>query len=82
MLIVVEDRDAALLDQCLFDFKAFRGFDVFQIDATKGVSNAHDGIDKGLGALGVDFDIDRVNAGKTLEQQRFAFHDGLAGQGA
>ncbi|MCY1360872.1 hypothetical protein D9M69_475190 [compost metagenome] len=82
VLVVMEDRDAALFDQCFFDFKALRGFDVFQVDATKGVGNAHDCIDKGLGTLSIDFDIDRVDAGKTFEQQRFAFHDGLAGQGA
>ncbi|MOA33060.1 hypothetical protein D3C78_1543190 [compost metagenome] len=82
VLVVMEDWDAALFDQCLFDFKALRRFDVFQVDAAKGVGNAHDGLDKGLGALGIDFDIDRIDSGETLEQQCFAFHDRLAGQGA
>ena len=33
MLIIVHDRDVHLLPQCLFNFKAFRSFDILQIDA-------------------------------------------------
>ncbi|VVN49397.1 hypothetical protein PS639_06362 [Pseudomonas fluorescens] len=74
VLVIVEDRNVALFDQGAFDLKALGGLDVFQVDATKGDGDALDGVDEGLRAFGVDFDIEYVDAGEALEQHAFAFH--------
>ena len=39
-----------------------------------------DGVDEGGRVFRVDFQIDRVDIGKTLEQNRLAFHYRLGGQ--
>ncbi|MNS62396.1 hypothetical protein D3C72_954550 [compost metagenome] len=82
VLVIVEYRNVALLDQSAFDLKALRCLDVFQVDATEGDGDALDGVDEGLRAFGVDFDVENVDAGEALEQYAFTFHHWLGGQWA
>ena len=81
VLVVMEDRDAALLDQCLLDLEALGCLDVLEVDAPPGIGDARHGVDEGLRALGVDLDVHRVDAGEALEQHALALHHGLARQG-
>ncbi|MNZ60426.1 hypothetical protein D3C78_784950 [compost metagenome] len=82
MLVIVEHWDVALFDQCALDLEALRRLDVFQVDAAEGDGDALDGIDEGLRALGVDFDVEHIDTGEALEQHALAFHDRLGGQRA
>ena len=78
MLIVVEHRDAAARLERLLDFEAVRGADVFDIDAAKGVGDARHGFNEDRRILGVDLDVEAVDARKALEQQPLALHHRLA----
>src|SRR5690606_2861229 len=80
VLVVVEDRDVALLDQRALDLEALGRLDVFQVDAAEGDGDALDGVDEGLRAFGVHLDVEHVDAGEALEQYPLAFHDRLGGQ--
>src|SRR5690606_33843114 len=80
VLVIVEYRDVALLDQRPLNLETLRGLDVFKIDATEGDGDALDRIDKGLGAFRIDFDVEYIHTGKALEQHAFAFHNGLGCQ--
>ena len=51
VLVVVEHGNVALFDQGTFDFKALRGFDVFQVDTTEGDGDTTNGINEGLRAF-------------------------------
>src|SRR5690606_1624678 len=82
VLVIMENRDIALLDQRTLDFEALGRLDVFQVDSTEGAGDTLDGINERLRAFGFDFDIENVNTSKTLEQHPFAFHDRLGSQRA
>ena len=82
VLIVVKDRNAHLAAQPLLDVEAFRRFDVFQVDAAEAGLQQPDGLTEQLGVFGVQFQVDGVEVGEALEQERLALHDGLAGQRA
>ncbi len=82
MLVIVEHWNVALLDQSTFDLKALRRLDVFQVDATEGNGDTLNGVDEGLRAFGIDFDVEYVDAGEALEQHAFTFHHGLGSQRA
>ncbi|MNM45444.1 hypothetical protein D3C81_563670 [compost metagenome] len=51
VLVIVEDRDVALLDQGALDLEALWRLDVFEVDATEGDRNAANGVDESLRAL-------------------------------
>src|SRR3990167_2253075 len=82
VLVIVEHWNVALFDQRAFDFKALRGLDVFQVDAAEGDRDTAYGVDKGLRALGLDFDVEYIDTGKALEQHAFTFHYRLGSQRA
>ena len=82
MLVVVEDRDVHQLAQALLDDEAFRRFDVLEVDAAEGGPEIAHGIDELVDVLGVDLEIDAVDVGKALEQDRLALHHRLAGERA
>ena len=82
VLVVMEDRDVHQLAQALLDDEAFRRLDVFEIDAAPAGAEQLDAIDELVGVLGGDFEIDRVDVGKALEQHRLAFHHRLGRQRA
>ncbi len=77
MLVVVKHRDVEQLAQPLLDDEAFRRLDVLEIDAAPALAQQLDAVDDLVGILGRDFEVDRVDVGEALEQDRLAFHHGL-----
>ncbi len=75
VLVVMEYGDIALLDQRTLDLEALRCLDVLEVDAAEGDGDALDGIDESLRAFRIDFDIEYIDAGETLEQHALAFHN-------
>ncbi len=82
VLVIMEDRDVHDLFQALFNDETFRSLDVFKVDTTKGRPHQGNRLDDLIRVFGVQFDIDRVHIGKTLEQDRLALHHRLGGQRA
>ena len=82
VLIIMKDRDAHAFAQPPFNFKAFGGLDVFQIDRAKGRLKCGNHLDQLVGVFFVNFDVYRINAGEFLKQNRLAFHDGFGCQRA
>ena len=76
MLVIVENRNMAALDQLRFNLVALGRRNIFQIDAPKGRLQFFDDIHKFLGILGIDADGHRVHIPKLLVQNRLAFHNG------
>ena len=64
------------------DLKAFRRLDVLEIDAAEGRLKRADDIDQLADVLLVQLDVEAVDAREFLEEDGFAFHDRLGGQGA
>ncbi|MNS27509.1 hypothetical protein D3C72_594610 [compost metagenome] len=82
VLVVVEDGDLHAFTELALDREAFRGLDVFQVDAAEGGFQAGDDLDQLVRVGFVDFDVEDIQAGELLEQHRLAFHDRLGGQRA
>ena len=80
MLVVVHHRNIGGFSDSSFNFKTFWGFDVFKIDAAKGLRDVDHGVDEFLRVFGVNLDVKHVNASEGLQEQAFAFHNRLAGQ--
>ena len=80
MLIVVEDRNIEPFAQLALDVKALRCLDVLEIDAPEGGRQRGDDLDKLVGILLGQLDIERVDTGELLEEHGLAFHDRLGGQ--
>src|SRR3546814_2750193 len=79
VLVVMEDRYFHALAQLLFYVEAFRGFDVFQIDAAQRGLQRRNNVDQLVGISFRQLDVEHVDAGHFLEQASFAFHDRLGG---
>ena len=77
MLVIMEYRNIHQFAQALFNHKAFRRLDVFQIDAAKSRAQIAYGIDESVRVFGIHTKIHRIHIGKALEQSGLAFHDGL-----
>ena len=74
MLIVVKHRDLhPRLELCL-DLEALRTLDVLEIDAAECRLQRRDRLDHALDGVGGDFDVEHVDAGEFLEQNRLALH--------
>ena len=82
VLIIVEHRNIQQLAQPLLDDEAFRRLDVFEVDAAEGRMQKAHAIDEFVDIAGVDFEIDRIDIGKALEQRRLALHHRLGRQRA
>ncbi len=82
VLIVMEHRNVEQLAQLLLDDEAFRRLDIFEIDAAPAFAEQLDAIDELVGILGGDFEIDGIDVGEALEQDRLAFHHRLRRQRA
>ena len=82
MLVIVEDGDVQLTLQGLFDLKALRALDVFEVDAAEGGGNGLAGRDDAGRVVGVDADGEGVHAAELLEQHSLALHDRQACLGA
>ena len=78
MLVVVEDGNLHGLAQGLFDLEAVGSLDVLEIDAAESGLEQLAELDDLFGIVAVDFDVEDVDVGKALEQDGFAFHNGLA----
>ena len=77
MLVIVHYRDFHPVAQRLFDDEAFGRLDVFEIDPAEAGFEQRDGLDELVGVFGVDFDVDRIDVGKALEQHCLALHHRL-----
>ncbi len=82
MLVVVHHGDVHFGFEACFDFKAFGGFDVFEIDAAECRAEGLDDGDEFFGVFLVDFDVVAVESGENLEEQSLTLHDRFAGQRA
>ncbi len=80
VLVVVEHRDVHPSPQVLFDVEAIGSLDVLQIDATETRLKRCNDLDEFLRVGLVHLDVDAVDPGEFLEENRLAFHDWLACQ--
>ena len=81
MLIIVKHRNRHALAQLALNLETFRRLDILEIDAAKGrLQRGHD-IDQAVDIGLREFNIENVDAGEFLKENRFAFHHGFAGQG-
>ncbi len=78
MLVVVEDRDLHLLLEPVFDLEARRSGDVFEVDAAEGRLHQLDRPDELFRVVGVELEIEDVDVGESLEENRLPFHHRLA----
>ncbi len=81
MLVVVEDGDVHLLAQATLDLEALGRLDVFQVDAAEGRLETPHAFDELVDRLGVNLDVEAVDVGELLEEDRLALHDGLRREG-
>ena len=82
MLVIMHDRNIKFLDQTLLNFKAFRGFDILQINASKGGRDSLHSIHKFINIFSIDFNVENIDICEGFEQQAFPFHDGFTSQGS
>ena len=76
----MEYRDIHPVAQGLLDDETIGRSDIFQIDpAEAGFHDLHS-VDEGFCILSVEFEIDRIDIGEALEQDRLAFHHRLGGK--
>ncbi len=66
----------------LLDDKTVGRANVFQVDAAKGGAEIAHAIDQRIDVFGFDEDVDAVDIGEALEQDRLALHDRLGRQRA
>ena len=77
MLVIVEHRNVHPLAAQLFDDEAVGGLDVFQIDRAKGGFQRTDDGRQLYRVRLVQLDVETVDIGEFLEQNRLAFHHRL-----
>jgi hypothetical protein len=80
VLVVVHHGNIQFFAQPPVDFEAFRGFDVFEVDAPERRGYRLHRADECLGIGFVDFDVEGVDVGVSFEEHAFTFHDGFACQ--
>ena len=66
--------------QRLFDVETLRRLDVLEVDSAEGRLQNLAGADDFVGVLGVQLDVEDVDIGEALEEDRLAFHHRLARQ--
>ena len=82
MLVIVEDRDVHLLAKLAFDLETLRRLDVLEVDAAEGRLERRDGRDHAVDLVGIDLDVEDVDAGELLEEDGLALHHRLGRQWA
>ena len=82
VLIVVEHRNAHAGLRLLLDLEALRPLDVLEIDAAESRLQRDDDVDEPVDVGLGDLDVEHVDAGEFLEQNRLALHHRLAGERA
>jgi hypothetical protein len=75
-------RNAHALAAFALHIEAFGRLDVFQIDAAERRLERADDIDQAVRIAFVDFDVETVDAGEFLEQDRLPLHHRFAGERA
>ena len=80
VLVVVEDRDRHAFAQPVLDLETFGSLDVLEVDGPEGRLQRRHDLDEPVGILGIHLDVEDIDAGEFLEQDRLALHDGLSGQ--
>ena len=73
----MKDRDLHPGLQLLLDLEALGTLDILKIDPAESRLQRRNRLDYAFDGVGGDFDIEHVDAGKFLEQDRLAFHDRL-----
>ena len=81
VLVVVEHRDGHQLAQALLDDEALGRLDVLEVDAAEGRAEQAHAVDELVDVLGVDLEVDAVDVGEALEQDRLALHHRLGAEG-
>lgn len=82
VLVVVKHRDFHPFLQLRLDLETFRPADVLEIDAAEGRLKCCHRLNHPLDRVGGDFDVEHIDAGELLEQDRLALHHGLGGERA
>jgi hypothetical protein len=77
VLIVVEHRNLHPGLQLLLDLEALRALDVLKVDPAERRLQRRNRFHHALDGVGCYFDIEHVDAGELLEQDRLAFHHRL-----
>jgi hypothetical protein len=76
-MIVVEDRDPHPLAQPALDLEALRRLDVLEIDRAEGRLERGDDVAEAGRVAFLDLDVEGVDPGELLEQNRLALHHRL-----
>ena len=76
VLVIVEDRDAALLDEAPLDVDAAGSADVLEVHCAEGGSELLHDVDDLIRILCVQADRPGIEAGKALHEKGLALHDG------
>ena len=74
MLVVVHYGDVEFFLQAGLNFKAFRGFDIFEVDTAKSGGNGFDYLDETLRIFLIDFDVEGIYSCINLEEKAFSLH--------
>ena len=82
VLIVVEDGNAHAGLRLLLDLETFGTLDVLKIDSAKGRLERDDDVDQLVDVQFRDLNVEDIDAGEFLEQNRLAFHHRLGGERA
>ena len=82
VLIVVEHRDVEALLETALDLEALGSLDVLKVDCAEGRLQAGYGLHQRIDVAFVDLDVEDVDVGELLEEDRLAFHDRLRSEGA
>ena len=80
VLIVVENRDRHALPESSLDLETLRCLDVLEVDTAEGGLETRDDLHEGVDVRLVHLDIEHVDTGELLEQNRLALHHGLGRQ--
>src|SRR5208337_4049914 len=82
MLIVVENWNLHGLAQSFLDVETFRGFNVLEVDTAEGEFEKLADLDDLVRIVRIEFDVEHIHVGESLEQHRLPFHNRLASQSA
>ena len=75
MLVIVEYRNIKLFLQTCLNLEAFRGSDIFQVNAAEARSNVFHCLDDLLGVCRIETDRERINAAELFKEDCLSFHD-------
>ena len=76
MLVIVEDRDVAHLNESALDLEATGCADILEVDTAEGAGKEIDGANDLVYILGADAERKCVNVAELLEEKALAFHNG------